>query len=597
MVDILQHPSLSSPFRLNQPSFYTPSLKPAITPPPLHISRRPRSNSSPPSLGQPELHARSPHLGILATPRVGEDPLVSCLTADYAATLEEERGLQGVREALYQRAELLVPATHDSVSSSAASVFSSDIAESLAQYYATDSSQLCDGFGSLRVVDVYQKLLDGFLQVPRPPFIGGEDGIGGEDDGLPQGEGAGAAPGDGAEAGPGGRGGGGVSQGAGGGSGDGAKAGPAGGAGAGPGDDTGEGLGRGRRGADREDGGQPALLNLFSRLEPIEIAVPPRTTPKVPRSYSLALQPSKRIERKAMCHDQALRVAQAIEGIHPNHPRFRFVNDDDDPALSNGTRGVLYHGTRRSALSSFRAAGVNPVAYLHRTFFSKGPSFNLADSVEQAVSHVLHGGPTVRTALRSTATRDAAPATPPSAQGNAAPATPRSTRSDAGPPTPPSTQGGAAPATPPSTRRSALATPQANRDNSLAPVDPIMVLAFEVELSAVYTATRTAYVEMEAPGGRLLNNRDTEWVNGNRAAGGTGPRPQNYDFVVGPFLTALPCLNGNDILQVSPAWVPGGSQPVHVAAVNERAWNLLNEALVHIYIERETEEAVLPRQS
>jgi hypothetical protein len=122
-------------------------------------------------------------------------------------------------------------------------------------------------------------------------------------------------------------------------------------------------------------------------------------------------------------------------------PEFTYTGGEDDPIPAGA--GVLYHATRLSRLRHFARAGVDPVAFYHPNFFSPAPSFNLANSVEQTVSHVLHAGPTFRVA------------------------------------------------------------------GSDAPVDPILVLAFKINMSTIIGAKGTGYVDIGRPG-EHLNKEDSE---------------------------------------------------------------------------------------
>ncbi|KAJ7640854.1 hypothetical protein DFH06DRAFT_624006 [Mycena polygramma] len=80
---------------------------------------------------------------------------------------------------------------------------------------------------------------------------------------------------------------------------------------------------------------------------------------------------------------QSFAFARAVQEIHP--PLIPLTV----PLPS--TPIVLYHATREEYLLSFRRYGIDP-----RRYYGAAASFNLADSVEAAVAHVLHGNPTVR---------------------------------------------------------------------------------------------------------------------------------------------------------------------------------------------------------
>ncbi|KAJ7136054.1 hypothetical protein C8R44DRAFT_869740 [Mycena epipterygia] len=198
-------------------------------------------------------------------------------------------------------------------------------------------------------------------------------------------------------------------------------------------------------------------------------------------------------------------------------PRFRYVHTLDDEDLVNGREGTLYHATRLRSLKSFKKTGVNPIP--HGNFYSGAPSFNLADTVEQAVSHVLHGRPSARI------------------------------------------------------------------DGS--PTDPIMVLAFRMELQSIFNG-KTAYVSME-PVGEFLGAEDAAWVADNFDREGLDAiESVPWDFVVGPFLTPVKQSSGEVRYKISKSWTESGAQLVHVAAVSREAFTLLNRSLVGIFVETET---------
>ncbi|KAJ7674422.1 hypothetical protein B0H17DRAFT_1334865 [Mycena rosella] len=231
-----------------------------------------------------------------------------------------------------------------------------------------------------------------------------------------------------------------------------------------------------------------------------DVFIPPRTTPQNPvPPAGTALT-----ERRSICHCQALRLARAVDVALPDLPHFTYL------PLTDGARGgIPYHATRHSTLINFQEAGVNPVLYAHSNFFSPAPSFNLADTVEAALSHVLHGMPT-------------------------------------------------------------FCDPHTG-----LPTDPIMLLAFDIDLAGGMPSSRT-------------KNSLEQRVGGNRLRNGKGALPQDHDFVFGPFLVPLQ----NNQHRVADGWT--GTQPIHVAAVSRAAFNALSDTLVAICVEREDPSTILP---
>ncbi|KAJ7725933.1 hypothetical protein B0H16DRAFT_1894930 [Mycena metata] len=73
-------------------------------------------------------------------------------------------------------------------------------------------------------------------------------------------------------------------------------------------------------------------------------------------------------------------------------PLFLYSEDQQEQAGAP-EYGTLYHATRARHLESFDDLGVRPLLFRRANYLSPGPSFNLSDTVEQAVAHVLHGRP------------------------------------------------------------------------------------------------------------------------------------------------------------------------------------------------------------
>ncbi|KAJ6573990.1 hypothetical protein DFH09DRAFT_1151623, partial [Mycena vulgaris] len=252
--------------------------------------------------------------------------------------------------------------------------------------------------------------------------------------------------------------------------------------------------------------------NLFNTLPITLIAVPPRKTPPRPGNSF-----SQRSFRQSACHAQATRMATKINDS-TDLPLFRYIADADDSDLSNGRTCTLFHATRKSHLAAFQEVGVSPFPYSHANLFSPAPSFNLDDTVEQAVSHVLHARPTVRV--------------------------------------------------------------------NGAPVDPIIVFAFEVPFGIIF-GQKTGYVDLGTPG-EVLNHGDSAWISDNRQRGGQeGIEEIVHDFIVGPFLMPIKQPDGHDIYRIAKPWREGSDQPIHVAAVSRFAFQTLTENLKAIFVENE----------
>ncbi|KAJ6473593.1 hypothetical protein C8R47DRAFT_1076573 [Mycena vitilis] len=92
--------------------------------------------------------------------------------------------------------------------------------------------------------------------------------------------------------------------------------------------------------------------------------------------------------RRSKCHIQSFVFARAVQEIHS--PLIPLTLPLPSTAV------VLYHATREKCLLNFRRHGIDPGRNGRPYCSSSTALFNLADSAEAAVAHVLHGNPTVR---------------------------------------------------------------------------------------------------------------------------------------------------------------------------------------------------------
>ncbi|KAJ7757034.1 hypothetical protein B0H16DRAFT_676763 [Mycena metata] len=352
-----------------------------------------RSHSSPPSV-TPE---KKPWLALLPPQDVDVydyvDILELYLSNDLAPYLEEERGLTSIFENIRENPRFHAPASRSAIEALAPSIFAPAACQVLKSYYAglhgedDDCDLQCGGLGDTTISQIFRKFLSSLVDLAaslaqgasssgKPPSDGNGDGNGndgGNGNGIGDGDGKGEVPG---------------------------------------GDRAGGGAGGESGGA---GGGGPNDEEdlLFSKLPLKDIPVPARTTPprptkppklsKAERRAATSLNPPATTPtaptavdaRRGQCRTQALRLAIGIFPnppplIHPLLPSLLDPSNDTKPSLT------LFHATRLSSLRLFRLDGINPNPYSHSNYFSAAPSFNLADSVEAAVFHVLHGTPTVR---------------------------------------------------------------------------------------------------------------------------------------------------------------------------------------------------------
>ncbi|KAJ7021371.1 hypothetical protein C8F04DRAFT_269221 [Mycena alexandri] len=220
--------------------------------------------------------------------------------------------------------------------------------------------------------------------------------------------------------------------------------------------------------------------------------------------------------RHNCCRDQASRLATSIFPhipplIHPLLPSLLDPSTPSKPPLT------LFHATRLSTLGHFRRYGVDPFRCAHANFFSPGPSFNLADSVEAAMSHVLHGMPTTRHPITH------------------------------------------------------------------APTNPILIFEFSVDLTGrkIHNLFRWDNQPLQVADPAL-----SEWVKANWDEQGEGQMPTDMDsdFVIGPFLVPINQHAKHIVMDVG---ARTNQLPIHVAAVSQPAFTLLNNSLKAIYVERE----------
>ncbi|KAJ7042613.1 hypothetical protein C8F04DRAFT_1076520 [Mycena alexandri] len=462
-----------------------------------------------------------------------------------APYLEEDRGLTSIIENIGQDSRFQVPASPGvytnslfrtvandclraaSINALAPCIFAPTTCQVLSSYYAglhgcdTECEPQCGGFGDVIISEIFlnffYNLVDlcGVLaklaraageaegsQSGEPPSADDENGNGsGGDDGK-------------GEAGGGGR--------AGGGRGGGAGAGGSGGAGEGGSGGEGGGSGGGANEEAQAEG------SLFQTLPLIEIVVPSRTTPpRPPKPWKSARRAAAPMDtpapalatnsleiRRNCCRDQAFQLATTAFPHTPPliHPLLPSLLDPSTPSKPPVT---LFHATRLSTLSHFRRYGVDPFRYAHGNFFSPAPSFNLADTIEAAMSHVLHGMPTTWHPITG------------------------------------------------------------------APTNPILIFEFEVDLTGrkIHNLMRWDNHPLE-----LADPALSEWVKANWEKQGKGEMPTDMDFVIGPFLVPI---NQHSKHIVMDAWSRTNQLPIHVAAVSQPAFTLLNNSLKAIYVERE----------
>ncbi|KAJ7220142.1 hypothetical protein GGX14DRAFT_389514 [Mycena pura] len=100
--------------------------------------------------------------------------------------------------------------------------------------------------------------------------------------------------------------------------------------------------------------------------------------------------------------------------------------------------------------------------------------------------------------------------------------------------------------------------------------DPVVVLAFRIDMASFWEDSVVDYVAMESPLSNL-NTEDTMWVKENMAAKGMGRmEAEGRDFVVGPWL----------VVHTFYDWIPNATQPLHVAAVSMKACKRLTENII-----------------
>ncbi|KAJ7219987.1 hypothetical protein GGX14DRAFT_389391 [Mycena pura] len=338
--------------------------------------------------------------------------LADFLAPFYAAYIVEERGHISVRERLWSDVNLKTPASIENLVVAASGIFSVEVVLYLQQYYASADKAACDQVMACRTtVDVCLDILD---QIREGCHHWATRSASSGDGGVLSGRHGGPGVGD---AGLGSQGGGGRGRGA-------SRGGERGGH-----EGRGGTRGRGGRGGGGRPG-RPPRETPFTSVGIHMIEVPPRTTPLRPvQSQSQRTTPSQRTvrspdqshtaphpdqshtaprpERQAItdrcneCQRQAIAFAQGIcaSVMGENLLPFSYILQEQyavpNPEASSA-HGTLYHATRFRHLHQFQRYGVDPGMLPHPNFFSKAPSFNLCTCPEQAISHVLHGTPTVR---------------------------------------------------------------------------------------------------------------------------------------------------------------------------------------------------------
>ncbi|KAJ7461490.1 hypothetical protein FB451DRAFT_484268 [Mycena latifolia] len=454
----------------------------------------PRSSASPPSLGH-----RLPSLPYLAAPpsNIRANSL-RCLglylLEEHAQYLEDERGLVSILEYLAGRRDLQVPLTPVSLSAAAPQVFSSEVCEYLSQYYkclhSEDANEIF--FGQLHPFHRNRaRPLPRMPQAPDLPLEGGDRVLlfagveGGPQIIVREGRGGG----EGGERG------------------------------------RGRGSGRGGGGRGRADNGPPEFFNVPT----IDVSVPKHETPRAPNS-------TDRQQRQLLCRQQAIALAEAIDDATPGSlPPFIYSGHIEDDVQKMTDEATLFHATRLSKLTSFHYNGVMPdLCYRHPNFCSAGPSFSLANTAEQAVSHLLHARPTVRIA---TAPVD--------------PVVVLAFKVDG---------------------RAILQDSLTGFVDMERPSDFLNEDDSEVCPSLHFIR-------------RVCQLTNKQWIRENwESKGLAGLRDSDYHFIVGPFLTPV---DDHTRYKVSSNWTRSKQPPVHVAAVSHRAFRQLTDAIHMIYIERE----------
>ncbi|KAJ7136056.1 hypothetical protein C8R44DRAFT_729564 [Mycena epipterygia] len=288
---------------------------------------------------------------------------------DHAFYVPEERGIMSIIENIRSRVDLHVPATIENLTQLSPTIFTSEMCAFLTRYYdalhGDPSYGPCDGFGALEVADVFTSIFHDLIEVVhREHFRGYKERM----KETEQVRGSAETP-----------------EGASSGSHD-SRSGSG-----GEGTDRGRavGAGRGRRGKAGRGRGEEAGHGQVEATPQLQ------REPNPFMDLSITCVTVSESERYTTCHDQAMLLSRKIQDNMSDLPKFRYIETTDDEDLKNGGKGTLYHATRYSYLSTFQL-GVNPIANSHPNFFSSAPSFNLADTVEQAVSYVLHGKPTTR---------------------------------------------------------------------------------------------------------------------------------------------------------------------------------------------------------
>ncbi|KAJ7761067.1 hypothetical protein B0H16DRAFT_1719761 [Mycena metata] len=439
--------------------------------------RRPNTNPS----NTPPTTPQRPSLALLPSEDVDDSDALSILESfleeDYGCYVGEERGITSIQEYIEQLPAFQVPATLDSISTLAPSVFASPVCEVLGEYYTNlhPGGTECCGFSGIQVTEIFLDLFSVLYKLAKKMAKTASAG--------PQNSGPGPSSGrnesDGAE--------------------DGSGEEP---------QEHSEGDEGGSGGGD--EGGIRGVGFLFKTIAPKYVAVPARTTPEVVKRKD-ATQPNLLLRRTG-CRAQALCLSEHISPLTPStiHVLLHSASSPTHPI-------VLYHATRLSTLGSFRRRGINPPG--HHNFFSGGPSFNLADTVEAAMAHVLHGKP-------------------------------------------------------------ALRNPQDGRS-----FNPVMIFQFTIDLSK--SRVKNWLNPSQTPLSKVQPEL-AQWVSHNWAQGGEAEVRTDVDFIIGPFLVNQ---NGYKNFLVVDYWARGHQPLIHVAAVSDASFALLNRSLTNIYVEQEDDVA------